>query len=61
MDNPVRKLIDYADALCDAILDTPASCEACPLYDYDKADEEEGFICPMGQLIDFLNEREETK
>lgn len=57
MDDSVRELINYADSLCDAILDTPASCEACPVYDYGKVDEEEGFVCPMRELIDFLNLR----
>lgn len=57
MDNNIQELINYADLLCYAILDTPMSCEGCPIYDYDKVDEEEGFICPMKELINFLNLR----
>lgn len=57
MDNNIQELINYADLLCDAILDTPMSCEGCPIYDYDKVDEEGDFICPMRELINFLNLR----
>lgn len=55
MDSSVHELIDYADLLCDAILVT--GCEACPIYNYDKVDEEKDFICPMKELINFLNLR----
>lgn len=57
MDNTIRELINYVDLLCNAMAETPIGCEGCPIYNDDKIDKEEDFICPVRDLINFLNLR----
>lgn len=50
MKDNIKKIIDIAQTLCDAVGDMPCGCDACPYVDTKKDDED----CEVYQVISEL-------
>lgn len=53
----IKKLINYAEQVCESASDSPCGCDACLLFDESSIDEDGNFNCPMYELISEIKEQ----
>lgn len=53
----VKKLIDYAEQVCESASSSPCGCDACLLFDESNIDEDGNCNCPMYEVISEIKEQ----